>query len=133
MAFRPPSFPLLANVWRAGGLGGSYALPDVVVPCNLSPGRRILSVPPLVASPGTTLILMELLVPMRSDVRAAWNGGVSDLVECPAGTGRFYTVYAVDDAGRGFLNEYRLVLMNYLPSGTNAFGAGLFPAPVPLP
>lgn len=133
MGFRPPAFPLTANIWHSGGVGGAYASPDLVLSANLSPGRRVLTVPAVISSPGISPWFMELLVPMRSDVRASWNGGVSDLVEVPAGSGRFYVVYAVDDVGRGFLNEYRIVLMNYQPNGTAVFGAGLHPAPVPLP
>lgn len=133
MGFRPPAFPLTASVWHNGGVGGAYATPDLVLTVNLSPGRRVLVAQALVSSPGQTPWFVELLAPMRSDIRAAWNGGVSDLVEVPAGTGRFYVVYAVDDVGRGFLNEYRLALVNYQPSGTAVFGAGLHPAPVPLP
>jgi hypothetical protein len=132
MAFRVPSFPLVVHVWHGGGVGGAYAAPDLLLPANLSPGRRVMIQAPLVAGPGTAPIMMELLVPARSDVRASWNGGVSDLIECPAGTLRFYLVSWVDDVGRGFPNEYRIVGMYYSLLGNTTLAGGPFPAPVPL-
>jgi hypothetical protein len=76
---------------------------------------------------------MELLLPMRTDIRASWNGASEDLVEVPAGSLRFYGVYWVDDVGRGFLNEYRLALLDYFATGNATLAGGPFPAPVPLP
>jgi hypothetical protein len=133
VAFNPPTFNLSASVWRTRGVGGAYAAPDVTLPCNLSFGRRSMESNNFSSLSGTLVQAMELLVPKRSDIRAAWNGVLEDLVEVPAGSGRFYLVAYVDDVGRSFLNEYRLALIWYQNSGTTAFGAGLHPAPVPLP
>jgi hypothetical protein len=48
-----------------------------------------------------------------------------DLVEVPAGTGRFYRVQWVDDLGKGFDNEHRFALLLQ----TNTFS----PWPIPMP
>lgn len=132
MAFRVPSFPLFANIWRQGGVGGAYMAPDLTVACNLSPGRRTLVADPDAASPLATQLVMELLVPARTDIRATWNMTPSDLVEVPAGSLRFYVVVWVDDVGRGFPNEYRLAAMYYSNVGNSTLIGGPFPAPVPL-
>jgi hypothetical protein len=50
----------------------------------------------------------EVLLPSRTDVRDQLTSGGTDVIECPAGTGRYYTVGLVDDVARGFDNEYRL-------------------------
>lgn len=132
MAFQVPHFPIFAAIWRGGGVGGAYASPDVVTAANLSPGRRVLVTTPLIGGAGSP-VPMELLLPARTDIRASWNGAVSDLVEVPSGSKRFYTVAWVDDVGRGFANEYRLATMYYLINGNTTLAGGPFPAPTPLP
>lgn len=127
VAFSIPNFNLLANVWRNNGVGKTWAAPDLVSACNLSPGRRVnLN---LGAFDG---VVVELLMPKLVDVRAAWNGVQADVVEVPAGSRRAYFVFAVDDVGKGFSNEYRLVWLVYQPNG-NPNLLPLTAAPVPLP
>ncbi len=133
MSFNPPTFNLLANVWRVNGTVGAYGAPDLTVMCNLSQGRRtMLGLIPAAGHPAPW-IFNELLVPKLTDIRALWNGVVEDLIECPAGSKRFYGVEQVDDVGKGFPNEYRLVIMLYQKDGNNTLGGGPFAAPVPLP
>ena len=56
--------------------------------------------------------LWALLVPKLTDLRDSANTpSGSDIVEVPAGTGRFYTVQYVDDVARGFTNEYRVAFL----------------------
>jgi len=50
---------------------------------------------------------MNLLVPKLVDVRGPQDTVSADLVEVPAGSGRWYVVVAVDDIGKGFSNEHR--------------------------
>lgn len=110
MSFRLPTFNLAVNIWHAP------AVPPVgaaaVTPMgNLSPGRRTML--PTATPRG---VPMELLLPKSTDVR------IHDVVECPATTGRYYSVQWVDDAGKGFPNEHRVALM---------IQAGVWPTPIP--
>lgn len=83
----------------------------------------------------TFQMLMELLLPAGTDVRAPWNAGKPDLVECPAGSGRFYAVAWVDDIGKNFPNEHRIAWLVYFSAFVPPGGSTGFPAssPVPLP
>jgi hypothetical protein len=130
MAFRPPNFNLTCRIWRVGGVGGAYAAPDVTSPCALSPGRRVLLAQDPNPGAGSSVGVMELLLPKLTDIRATWNAVAADVVEVPAGSKRFYTTFHVDDTGKGYLNEYRLALIGYLPAGATFFA---LTAPVPLP
>lgn len=106
MAYVQPTFNLIANIWRAGN--PVINPPDVVADCNLAYGRRV-----NVASTGGTtlqgapLIAMNLLMPQGTDIRGPQDTVGPDTVECPAGTGRYYGVFFVDDIGKGFANEHR--------------------------
>lgn len=134
MPFVVPQFPLGVNIWRVGGAGGIYAIPNVITVGNLSPGRRVmLGIIPVAGSAQTLGPTMELLLPAGTDVRADWNGADEDLVECPSGSKRFYSVRWVDDIGKGFANEHRFCVMYYRKSGDVNLIGGPFPAPVPLP
>jgi len=116
MAYRLPVFNLSCNIASFG----LWPVVRVVSPCNLAYGRRV-----NVASTGGTtfigipLVTMTLLLPPRTDVRGPLSATSADLVEVPAGTGRFYTVAFVDDIGRGFTNEHRCaVLEQQAPTAT---------------
>lgn len=132
MSFVLPTFNLFADVYRVSGVGGTYGAPNVHTPANLTPGRRVFLSLAIntVTSPAS---MMELLLPPLTDIRAAWNGLNSDIVECPAGSKRFYYVVHVDDIGKGFANEHRLALMVYNVNGNNTLIGGPYAAPVPLP
>lgn len=66
------------------------------------------------------------LFPPGTDLRDGFttSGSNSDLVELPAGSGRFYGVGYVDDLGRGFPNEHRFAIL------TKSIA---YPWPVPIP
>jgi hypothetical protein len=125
VAFRVPAMPLSISIWRNQGTLGLYTLPNLITVCNLSPGRRVMA--------NVGLMPMEFLFPKLTDVRAAWNSGTQDLLECPSGSKRFYDVEFVDDVGKGFANEYRIVFAQYYPNGNTTLVDGPFPAPIPLP
>jgi hypothetical protein len=133
VGFRVPAFPLFADFYTAGGLGGTYGLPRVHAPCNLSPGRRVLTTGLRSSPSGFIPLQMELLLPVHTDIRANWNTVVADIVEVPAGSKRFYLCASVDDVGKGFPNEYRLAIIEYSSNGNASLLGGPFPAPVPLP
>ncbi len=109
MAFTLPTFNLLCNVFD-NGTNTSPRISDLE--CNLAWGRRV-----NVASTGGTdtlgipLVTMTLLVPALSDIRGPQNAELEDNVECPAGSGRFYSVAFVDDIGKGFDNEHRCAVL----------------------
>lgn len=102
-AYILPTFNLSANVWHGktqadapAGLGA----PDLTTDCNLQFGKK--------AASGSGQE-MWLLVPKLTDIRDGmfFPFDTFDVVECPAGSGRWYTLYMVDDVAKGFPNEYR--------------------------
>lgn len=110
MAFSLPTFNLTCNIWRFGT--GPPAPPAVVSPCNLAWGKRV----NVAATGGTTftgilVAAMSLLLPPLTDVRGNTDALDQDIVECPAGSGRFYIAVLVDDIGKGFPNEHRCALL----------------------
>ena len=143
MAFHPPTFNLTVNLWR--GPNPVTNPPTFVFQGNLAIGRRQLFAPPAISTAAQFTAgpqygdATELLLPKGSDIRGPQNAGYTDIVEVPAGTGRYYLVLWVDDVGRGFSNEYRLALLkqcDFQMVSLTAFGAtfGSVPAwPVPTP
>lgn len=103
-----PTFNLDVNIWRSTSDPTSDP-PDVTAIGNLAWGRR--GAAP--ASGGTSVlgvvfVAPVLLLPALTDVRDDPTlSGLQDIVEVPAGTGRYYTVSYVDDLGKGFDNEHR--------------------------
>jgi hypothetical protein len=65
---------------------------------------------------------MYMLLPKLTDVRGSLNVAGADTIECPAGSGKYYQCKYVDDRGKGFANEHRVVIMA---------GAGFWPTPIP--
>jgi len=105
MSFQQPVFNLTVNVYtftHTFPLGA----PRLQVQGNLAWGRRV-SLNNFVGAEA----IMTLLVPAGSPVRGPVCTSGPDYVECPAGTGRFYSVIGVDDLGKGFPNEHRGVLL----------------------
>lgn len=110
MSFRLPSMPLLCNIWQQFGPPFAHPpFPRVTTRCQLRLRQTTFT-----ADTGSTIPAgIELLVPKGTDIRPL-NGftmGLHDQVECPAGTGRFYDVVAVEDIAKGFPNEYRIALL----------------------
>jgi hypothetical protein len=133
MGFRPPNFNLTAHIYRVNGTAGVYGTPDVVSPCSLSMGKRVLAPFSKAAGVPAPYFHTEILFPKLTDVRGFWNGVTQDLIEVPAGSKRFYFVEQIDDVGKGYGNEYRLCLAFQNQSGASGFPAGPIPMPVPLP
>jgi hypothetical protein len=138
MSFVLPTFNLTVSGWRRLGNGRTYAAPDFSVTGNLSVGRRVM----IAGSPWTTTygeltitaaIPVELLLPAFTDIRAAWNAQLEDLVEVPAGTKRFYRVVQVDDIGKGFANEHRIAWIGQFLSAETKLTGGPFNVPEPYP
>lgn len=123
MPFVLPNFNLNVNVWH-GPVPNVSLPPDVVVKGNLAWGKRVN------IGFGEGGATISLLLPALTDVRtpACYVGSGFDLVEVPAGTGRYYVVQNVDDIGKGFSNEHRVVTLSQAPI---AYSGHAWPVPVP--
>jgi hypothetical protein len=113
MAFTVPTFNLTCNVFTGPWLTKSLRIADLG--CNLAIGRRAqqLGNDYFIFSVGGAEFGLTafLLVPAGSDVRSQSNGLVEDIVEVPAGSGRWYQCPAWEDMAKGFANEYRMVAL----------------------
>lgn len=124
MAFILPTFNLTCNISQPpvdmtpSIPAGPYRLTGQI--CQLTYGRRV-----NVASTGGTdfagipLQSMNLLLPPLVDVRGPQDVTSFDMVEVPAGSGRWYWVFFVDDIGKGFANEHRTAGIFALAEGWN--------------
>jgi len=132
MAFTVPVFNLAVNIFTGPWPGVLRISPMG----NLAFGRRVplaqdgfgFSIPVEGGTP------MSLLLPAGTDVRDRSCSTVSDYVEAPAGSGRWYIVGFVDDIGKGFSNEHRIAYLWKVFDGVA--GAGTYPGlmwPVPIP
>lgn len=134
MAFRLPNFNLRVSIWRVNGTGGAYAAPDVSTMGNLSPAARgYVLMTGHTANTAFATLGMTLRLPALTDIRPSWNGLIADVVEVPAGSLRFYTVWWVDDVAKGFTNEYRVAELIMQTQGNIPIGGGPNNVPTPLP
>jgi hypothetical protein len=74
-----------------------------------------------------------LLLPALTDVRSAVQGVENDVIEVPAGSGRWYNVAGVDDVGKGFDNEYRIVSLRQISHFRDWIPLGIPYWPIPMP
>jgi hypothetical protein len=109
-----PTFNLTANIWRYSNWNGALppvGAPDVVSLCNMALGRR--------GARSQSVDEMWFLFPKLTDVRLYEFVGLilpsgNDAIECPAGSGNYYAVGGVSDAGKGFSNEHRVAIAELL-------------------
>jgi hypothetical protein len=59
-------------------------------------------------TPPGEVMTMDLLLPAGTDIRGTQDTVGCDIVEVPAGTGRYYWSLTVDDIGKGWPNEHRI-------------------------
>ncbi len=128
MAFILPTFNLNVNIWHYATYFGNFPtvipVPDINVNCNLALGRRIAP-----AFNFTMWLLCPALLDIRDGIKNTTLAPHGDIVEVPSGSGRFYAVLEVDDAGRGFANEHRCAVIEF-----NKTTQPLLPDwPVPFP
>lgn len=120
MAFSVPTFNLTCNIYT--GPPAWPAVPRLSPVCNLAVGSKIRA-----NLPGVHALSVYLLLPALTDIRGPVNATPGqDFVEVPAGSGRTYVVLSVEDAGKGFSNEYRFALLL-----ASAVGAHVWPTPIP--
>lgn len=101
---------------------------------NLGQGRRINPQPIDGISLVDTLSPeSQLLLPALTDVRDFSCLSGNDVVEVPAGSGRWYQVMSVDDAGKGFSNEHRIAWICKISDRSNSvdFPGLYWPTPIP--
>lgn len=123
MAFNVPNFNLLCNVWQ--GLCPGNVLPGAapggapdiaILPCQLYtwPKEGWVANPVDGAGPvpGPNYTMVILRIPKLTDIRDFCNAAGPDIVECPAGSNRWYIVRCVEDQHKGFPNEYRRLMMS---------------------
>lgn len=132
MSFVLPTFNLTVNIYTGPWLTKSFRGTS---PANLAFARRVQqqaqdflgsAVVPGVSQP-------TLLLPAGTDIRSPLLAGQNDVVEVPAGSSRWYYVFAVDDIGKGFSNEHRaavLLQISHFQDPTNYAGCTW---PVPMP
>lgn len=134
MSFELPNFNLVCNIYTVTLGANSFRLDS---PCNLAMGKRnALFIGTIVAEDSASNLggfTGQLLLPPGTDIRDQSCGGFADLVEVPAGSGRFYGVSCVDDIGKGFDNEHRFatILKTWGFTG-NRYGL-TDPWPTPIP
>lgn len=131
MAFTLPDFNITCNVHGVVGGVHTFRLSSA---CNLAVGKRVIW--PVGAGSqtgGSSALMAQLLLPPGTDVRDSSCGGQMDIVEVPAGSGRWYIVVGVDDFGKGFANEHRCAVL-FKTWGFAGNGSGLVaPWPTPIP
>jgi hypothetical protein len=131
MAFTVPTFNLTCNVYTNPWPPTAPRL--AAQACALAAGR-IMRQWSNGYSPEQVLgMYVSLLLPALTDIRDSANASDWDIVECPAGTGRWYYVVQVEDVGKGYPNEYRLALLNKIQQSVDpVLFAGVFwPTPIP--
>jgi len=131
MAFSPPTFNLQCDIYTGPWIAKVLRIP--FLPCNLAWGRRS----PYNFAPGRDDVELggcsTLLVPLGSDVRDASTATGYDVIEVPRLSGRWYYASVVDDVGKGFDNEYRIVVMGKACAATSpiVFPGVFWPTPIP--
>ncbi len=132
MSFSLPTFNLSCDIYTGPWASRVFRLTTMG---NLAWGKRTQgffgSYPSGTFSPSTQPEV--LLLPPLTDIRSAVISVQTDMVEIPSGSGRWYTVQAVDDIGKGFTNEHRAAIVTQASQYIDATDfPGLF-WPVPMP
>jgi len=133
MAFTLPDFNLTVDVYTGPWLTKTLRLSTLA---NLALSRRVLQIQggfDPSSAVETLTPLMTLLLPAGTDVRDRFQGGPYDLVDAPAGSGRWYVVAGVDDIGKGFPNEHRVALLAKVGASLDGteFAGLVWPVPMP--
>lgn len=118
-----PTFNLACNIWKQHVIatGPPIAPADLaLVPCNLQYGKK-----------GHNIGIegMWLLVPKGTNLEDGIGNDNIDIVECPAGSQRWYGVFWVDDVSKGFPTEYRSAELRH----PNQFATDPTPWAWPIP
>lgn len=120
MPFIQPVYNLTCNIWT-GPIFPTVGPARVTgAICNLAWGRRVSTMSTGgTGSAGIIVSTMTLLLEATTDIRGRSSTTHQDVVEVPAGSGRFYRCETADFIGKGFDNEHKAaVLMQVEPFKT---------------
>lgn len=110
MAYTLPEFNIQVDVYSV--TGGVKTFRERVVG-NLAMGKRhAWAFGAGSIGSGVAGLAPVLLLPPLTDVRDKSCTLEPDVVDCPAESGRWYVVSAVDDIGKGFDNEHRCATLS---------------------
>ena len=135
MSYVLPTFNLDVNLWTAPAV--VTAPPTRTFKAGLARGERVIELfPAYTVGYYSYRSPMQLLCPKGTDIYPNEPGAFADLVEVPAGSGRYYAVWYVDDVGKGFPNEYRMAWLcawsaDIARFSGNPWAAAVFPRPIP--
>lgn len=108
MAFQLPTLNILCNIWTYSPVPPTVPARITDEPCNLAWGKRVGTMSTGgTSSPGIIVCTMVLLMAKTADIRGAYSTTFKDLVEVPAGSGRFYYCEFADFVGYGFDNMHK--------------------------
>lgn len=129
MPYKLPTFNLKCNVWKQYDVTqnppvGAPTYADV--PCNLQYAKKF---------HGNLGPAVHLLVPKGTNVQdyTGFNENFGDIVECPAGTKRWYAIETVDDVSKGFETEYRACTLRKITDLFSGLAVQAWFWPVPYP
>jgi len=131
MSFHLPELNIECDIYTGPWL--SKVLRVTNEPCNLAYGRRSSLNDELSGTQNGGSMAMSLLLDAGTDVRDLSCSAVQDVVEVPAGSGRWYQVYNVDDIGRGFPNEHRCAVIFKISEAMfgSSYSGLSWPTPIP--
>jgi len=123
MGYRLPTLNLVCNIFSGTTGNTPPTAPPTAparltnVPCQLTYGERVNGgATGGTSEPGIIVMGMNILLTKLTDVRGGQDNSTGyDIIECPAGSGRWYICWAVDDIGKGFTNEHRTAQVTALP------------------
>jgi hypothetical protein len=132
MSFTVPSFNLSCDVYSGPWLTKAFRFN---VMGNLAFGRRVQQQfqDDDVPEPQVSSLQMTLLLPPLTDLHDKWMGHENDVLEVPSGSGRWYGLECFDDVGKGFGNEYRIVILTKIGAAVDLtrYAGLVWPTPVP--
>lgn len=131
MAYKIPEFNLLCDIYEIGPTSNTFRLQSVCA-LIMGPLRRFPTTG-AAGAPGAGGYTPILALPALTDIRDGSCQLVSNLVDVPAGSGRWYISLMVDDVAKGWPNEYRIATLAKtwkFPGSQNNL-PGFWPNPIP--
>lgn len=118
MPYRLPVFNLSGKVWTGPVMIPPGGAARLTVQCSIRVYKTAFAVTTENAN-ACVVIRFPALTDIRPKYGLVQGMGSPDVIECPAGSGRFYEAEALEDVAKGFANEYRLVVVKQLgrPAG----------------
>ena len=126
--YTAPTFNLTCAIWRQANPRTNP--PDDIQPCNLSPGKQVGIAPPVLLTSQVPIGGMWIKMPKNVVINDGASTLGMDVIECPRGSGRFYSANWTDVVAYGFPNEHVFVYAQKLIPFP---GGGATPPPPPPP